>query len=268
MNLDKEKLKENLKENALRARDYAHSTFETKPWVYAAFLLIVILFLCVGIFDKIVMPIVAGKLSSEIEVPNVVGLDSASAVAAIKKAGFGVAWTPDRQFSNTVEAGLVMNQVPSALRKAKPGRTIRMTVSEGLHQFSVPELYGKSAKEAEISIERAGLVFGRIIETPDPKLPKNAVVRTRPSEGSVVHGGDKVDVFISSGAHGARVLLPDVKDLSMEDAVQQLEDVGFVIGRITREKISGEESGKVLFQDPAAGDSLPAGTKINLNVVD
>lgn len=251
-----------LKENRI------HRLLSKKPWIYAALLLVAVLILCALVFDKIVMPLVAREHVQGVEIPQIEGLDSASAISKISAAGFNVSFSKAREYSNLYEAGLVMRQNPLAGSLSKPGRTIRLTLSEGLHQFTVPDLFDKNGSEATKEIQKAGLNVGLTFYTPHPNLSKGKVVRTNPSEGALVRQGDTVDVFLSSGPKGDANNVPNVSGLTLPDGLERLRSAGFILGKLERKKESGKASALILSQTPSAGTALVAGTKINLVVVE
>ncbi len=248
--------------------NFIHRIFSTKPWLYALFLLLPFLVLCAVVFDRLVMPAVAREHVSERIVPAIEGLDSVSAVSLARDSGFGVVFSEEREYSKTFDVGLVMRQSPSAGSRTKPGRTVRLTISDGLHQFTVPDLFDKNGEEAAAAIQNAGLSVGLMFRMPHPGLSKGKVVRTNPSEGSLVHKGDTVDVFISSGPSGELLELPNVVGLSLAEAVSRLRSAGFILGKTSRGKYSDASAGTVVAQDPQAKQPLSAGTKINLVVAE
>lgn len=247
---------------------FIHRIFSTKPWIYALFLLALFLVLCAIVFDKVVMPVIAREHVTGRSVPALEGLDSVAAIALAADSGFGIVFSEEREYSNTFDIGLVMRQNPSAGSVSKPGRTIRLTISDGLHQFTVPDLFDKNGEEAALAIQNAGLNVGLTFRMPHPNLSKGKVVRTNPSEGSLVHKGDTVDVFLSSGPKGELLELPDVVGLRLSAATANLREAGFLVGKTERRKVSGESSGKVLAQEPSAGTALSAGSKTNLVVAE
>lgn len=248
--------------------NFIHRIFSTKPWLYALFLLALLLVLCAIVFDKLVMPTVAREHVTERIVPTLEGLDSVSAIALAQDSGFGVVFSEEREYSKTYDMDLVMRQNPSAGSHSKPGRTIRLTISDGIHQFTVPDLFDKNGEEAALAIQNAGLNVGLTFRMPHPNLSKGKVVRTNPSEGSLVHKGDTVDVFLSSGPKGELSELPNVVGVSLSVADSYLRSAGFIVGKTLRSKSSEEPSGTVVSQDPSAGTPLSAGSKINLVVAE
>lgn len=248
--------------------NFIHRVLRTKPWIYALLLLAVLLILCAILFNRVVMPIVARASVDEKTVPALEGLDSTAALQKATDAGFNVLFAKEREYSNAYDIDLVMRQNPIAGQKSKPGRTIHLTISEGLHQYTVPDLFDKNGFEAIAAIEKAGLAVGLTFSMPHPNLSKGKVVRTNPSEGSLVHKGDTVDIFLSSGAKGAKTEMPEVTGQRLAIALSNLRTAGFIIGKTERRKNSGEQSGLVLEQDPAAGTVISAGSRVNLIVAE
>ncbi|MDH6502534.1 PASTA domain-containing protein [Streptomyces sp. SAI-149] len=71
-----------------------------------------------------------------------------------------------------------------------------------------------------------------------------------------------MSVTVSTGA--PKVEVPDVTDKDEDDASRILEDKGFKVK--LRHRVSTEDAGTVLEQDPAGGESIEKGTEITLTV--
>jgi serine/threonine-protein kinase len=78
-------------------------------------------------------------------VPQVVGLDQASAEAKITEQGF-VVGTVTSAHSPSVPAGVVMEMAPSPPLEASKGTAINITISDGL--VTIPDVTGKPIGEA------------------------------------------------------------------------------------------------------------------------
>jgi len=78
-------------------------------------------------------------------VPQVVGLDQASAEAKLKEAGFELG-SVTTEHSPTVPAGVVMSTLPVAAEQASQGTGVNLTVSDGL--VTIPDVTNKPAGEA------------------------------------------------------------------------------------------------------------------------
>lgn len=249
-------------------KEFVLNQLRNKPIYYALLLFVGGLLILAIFLDFLVMPLIAGSFASRAEVPVVEGLSAAEAEKKLDEAGFRFQWTTDGRYSATIPAGKVVIQIPVAGREAKLGRTVLLTLSQGLREIVVPDLRGKSLHQAEISLMRAGLTQGKLIQGAHGSIPRGVVIRTEPAAGRSVRIGDSVRVVISSGASAGKVMLPSFTKQSVEDAIQKLESLGFVVGDVRREAIPEGIPGTVATQSPEAGEYLSSGSKIDLVVVD
>ena len=221
------------------------------------------------VVDKIVLPIFAGSFTSTGEVPALEGLSAEAAQAKLDSAGFKYEWLEEGRYNSQVPAGMVLVQMPAAGRIAKLGRTVKLTKSLGIREVEIPDLRGKSQKQAEISLTRAGLVQGEIVKGAHASIPRGVVIRTDPMAGNKVRLGDTVKVVISAGATTGKVMLPSFEGEMIDNVYQKLEQLGFRVGKIKRVKgENGEMSGTVLETAPKEGDYLKPDTKIDFIVAD
>ena len=184
--------------------------FKTAPIVKAIAVWIVLLIVLAFAVDKLLMPIFSGHFASTGEVPNLEGLSQEAAEKALDSAGFKYEWLEEGRYSAQIPEGLVLVQMPAAGRTAKLGRTVKLTKSMGLREVEIPDLRGKSQKQASISLSRAGLVQGAIVKGAHQSIPRGVVIRTIPFAGQKVRVGDTVKVVISAGATQGKTLLPAI----------------------------------------------------------
>ncbi|WP_290743460.1 PASTA domain-containing protein [Fibrobacter sp. UBA4309] len=242
---------------------------KTSPVVKAACIWLVALVFFVFFVDKLLMPIFAGEFSSTGPVPNLEGMTQEAAESALTEAGFKFEWVEEGRYSSQVPAGMVLVQMPAAGRTAKLGRTVKLTKSLGLREVKIPDLRGKSQKQAEISLSRAGLVRGEIVKGAHQSIPRGVVIRTIPLAGKMARIGDTVKVVISAGVTTGKVLLPDFSGQVIDNVYPRLEKLGFKVGDIKRVKgENGEPPGTVLETAPRYGDYLPQDTEIDFVIAD
>lgn len=239
----------------------------THPAFKALCIVAVLVFLMLLVVDIIVMPILAGRYTDRAEVPNVVAADSAKAVELLAAAGFGVEWNPESRYSSEVKDGNILVQTPEAGRVAKVGRTVILTRSKGLREVEIPDLRGKSQKQAQMFISRAGLVEGPVIKGAHVSIPRGVIIRTVPVAGSMVRIGDTVQVVISAGEKSGKEVLPDYTDAPFDSVKTVAEKAGFKIGNIKYDSIPERVSGQVISQVPRGGEYLPKGTVVDFTVV-
>jgi len=242
---------------------------KTSPVVKAFVVWVILIVVLAFAVDKIVLPVFSGHYAKTGTVPNLDGLDSAAVEKALDSAGFKCEWLEEGRYSAQVPAGMVLVQMPAAGRTAKLGRTVKLTKSLGIREVEIPDLRGKSQKQAEISLTRAGLVQGEIVKGAHASIPRGVVIRTDPMAGNKVRLGDTVKVVISAGATTGKVMLPSFEGEMMDNVYPKLEQLGFRVGKIKRVKgENGEMSGTVLETAPKEGDYLKPDTKIDFVIVD
>ena len=242
---------------------------KTAPIVKAAGIWIVLLILLAFFVDKLVMPIFSGHFASTGEVPNLEGMSQEAAEKALEDAGFKYEWLEEGRYNAQIPAGMVLVQMPAAGRTAKLGRTVKLTKSLGLREVEIPDLRGKSQKQASISLARAGLVQGAIVKGAHQSIPRGVVIRTIPVAGEKVRIGDTVKVVISAGVTMGNTLLPNFSGEQIDNVYAKIDALGFKVGKVKRKKDEeGRAPGTVIETSPKHGDYLPPDTKINFVIAD
>ncbi|MBR2089440.1 MAG: PASTA domain-containing protein [Fibrobacter sp.] len=235
----------------------------------AFFIWIVVVIVLVFMVDKLLMPAFAGAFAKTGEVPNLEGLSQQAAESALTSAGFKFEWVEEGRYSSQVPAGMVLVQMPKAGRTAKIGRTVKLTKSLGLRKVIIPDLRGKSQKQADISLSRAGLVQGDVIKGAHQSIPRGVVIRTIPMAGDTVRVGDTVKVVISAGVTTGRILLPNFEGILMDEVYPEMDKLGFKVGSIKRRKSEeGARPGSVIDTSPKYGDYLKPGTRVDFIIAD
>ena len=238
--------------------------------IFKAFVIwLIVVVVLVFLVDKLLMPAFAGAFASTGVVPNLEGLSEQAADSALTKAGFKYEWTEEGRYSTQIPAVMVLVQMPKAGRTAKIGRTVKLTKSLGLRKVVIPDLRGKSQKQADISLARAGLVQGEVIKGAHQSIPRGVVIRTIPIAGDTVRMGDTVHVVISAGVTTGRILLPNFEGILMDEVYPHMDRLGFKVGYIKRVKSEdGARSGSVIDTSPKYGDYLKPGSRVDFIIAD
>ena len=128
----------------------------------------------------------------------------------------------------------------------------------------VPKVVGKTREEAVAELEKLGLLVS-VSEAPHPDVPRGQVLSTNPIEGSQLQKGTSITVTVSSGREITDV--PDLTDLSPQDAAAELEKAGLKLNDdIKREHSDTVPEGVIMSQQPAAGSQLSKGSKVSVTV--
>ncbi|MEE8124376.1 MAG: PASTA domain-containing protein, partial [Nitrospirales bacterium] len=94
-------------------------------------------------------------------VPDVVGQSQSAAQTTLTNAGFTVG-TVTTANSNSVPAGNVISQNPTAGQNVAPGTAVDLVVSDGPAPVSVPNVVGLAQGAAQTAITNAGLTVGTV----------------------------------------------------------------------------------------------------------
>ena len=120
---------------------------------------------------------------------------------------------------------------------------------------------GSSVIEAVQTLERMGIKAR--IEEEDSTLPRGTVIGQWPEAGVKLRADKTVILKVSRGTE--KQVIPDVRSLTQKQAVQKIQDAGFVVGEI--QKINHEQpAGVVIAQNPASPASVSPSREIGLLV--
>ncbi|WP_110207127.1 Stk1 family PASTA domain-containing Ser/Thr kinase [Nocardioides daejeonensis] len=122
-------------------------------------------------------------------------------------------------------------------------------------------LIGMSAEQAKATVEDAGFT-AKITETPHETAKKGEVYDVTPEQGAWVPPDSVIELFVSTGPEP--VTVPPVTSMQRDQAAKALRKAGLKVR--FEEMDSDEEKGKVLSQDPTAGEVVPPGTVVTIKV--
>jgi eukaryotic-like serine/threonine-protein kinase len=210
-----------------------------------------------------------------VNVPSVVGLRQARAVARLERVGFEV----DAERTPSAEPrGIVVDQDPDAGTALAPGGTVAIVVSRGpevvttvetvtepAETVTVPDVVGDDHVPAGATVDGRGLIADSFPVESD--AVRGTVIAQDPGGGSEVPPGTRVrlDVAIGPGERPTAIV-PDVTGPNEVEARATVREAGFTVLTIDRTAPSPEERGEVILQRPAAGSSVPVLTQIRLFV--
>ena len=195
-------------------------------------------------------------------VPDVAGSSRATAVTALRNAGFTVDSVVDQEFSETVAAGLVLGSRPDAGSHLLSGHSVRLVISRGAERFVVPQVAGRQYAEAEQAF--AGIpvrLVRRNTADPTGKIAPGEVIRTDPGPTAKVKRDSVVTVYVSTGP--PIVTVPNVVDKTRDEASSTLTKAGFKLN-IEQDYSDTVPAGSVIRQDPAARASVAKFSTVNL----
>ena len=126
---------------------------------------------------------------------------------------------------------------------------------------AVPNVVGLKEEAAVTLIQNAGLEPD-VQRAANADVEKDRVFDQNPNPGNRIQKGDRVKLLVSTGP--PKTSVPDVVGMNYGDAVQALNDVNLKATK--HEVFSQKPVGKVISQDPPAGEQVVEGTEIILDV--
>jgi len=125
---------------------------------------------------------------------------------------------------------------------------------------TVPRVVGSKEADAVDRVKRSGL---------DPNVsrtfsdqPAGLVIAQRPTSGAKLDRGQVVSLTVSNGP--SSVAVPNLVSLSEADAITALTDAG--LRADVFQVPSTQKAGKVVAQNPTAGEKVPKASTVRLNV--
>jgi len=132
-----------------------------------------------------------------VEVPGVVGFSYEDARDSLVGRGFEV--TRADAYSDDVEEGIVIGQVPSARTEAARGTNITITVSMGKNKVMVPYLLDLTEEEGTAEAAEAGLTVSSVAKVYNSEYAEGRICYQSYSYGSYVEPGTGLELKVSLG---------------------------------------------------------------------
>jgi eukaryotic-like serine/threonine-protein kinase len=224
----------------------------------SAFFLALIIFALT--MDFIVMPFYqeSGRV---IDAPDFLGVPLLKAERIVESKNLSII-VDSSEYNNSYEKGTISYQMPFGGTIIKSGRRIRVRISKGPKPKIVPDIVGKSPRDAGLLIQDAGLALDEngLVWKPSNNFPHGIVAGQEPEAGQEVAENTKVILYISNGKKETNIIMPDVTGLSLTRAKEMLKASNFNSNRL---KIQLEEQsdllpGTVIEQYPDPG--VPSNT--------
>ncbi len=133
-------------------------------------------------------------------VPEVSGRTFEDAENSLINHGFSV--NKSESYSDTVEEGKVISQMPLSGNKVPKGSVVTVTVSKGKEEVKVrvPNLMGLSEQDGTVEVIEAGLQIGSVSYVYNEEVPEGHICYQSYSQGSYVDPGTALDIKVSQGA--------------------------------------------------------------------
>ena len=199
----------------------------------------------------------------EVLLPNLVGISEDDAKKQLEDLGLKLEVSSE-EFNSDYAEGYIISQDPlySDNYNIKMGTTIKVVVSKGIEESTVPDLKGKSQEDAIKLLEDANLKY-QIVEEESKKIEAGYVISQETDANKKVNAGDTVIIHVSTGVKKSSV--PSVIGKSEDEAKKALTDLGLQV-TVANDVDLSKEDGIVLKQSVDAGKEAEQGSSVTITV--
>jgi serine/threonine-protein kinase len=197
------------------------------------------------------MPDVRGKARSE-AVNELIGV-------GLQNPGTSVTST---EVDSDQPPGTVVGSDPAVGAQVPKGGPVALQIAKE-PQVQVTNVVGQEAATGQQLLQQAGFQVTVQSEESD-SVPSGRVTRTDPGANAMVKRGSAVKMFVSTGPPNVQV--PNVVGQAQGQATKTLQGAGFQVFVSPQGTNNPADNGKVLAQNPSAGQQVPKGSGVTLTI--
>ncbi|HEU4963083.1 MAG TPA: Stk1 family PASTA domain-containing Ser/Thr kinase [Bacilli bacterium] len=226
-----------------------------------------VIFLLLGLGAVTAYTLVTTYMGEEdVKMPDVVGKPYEEALKDISKAGLDINnVTKVEETSDEFDPGLVSKQDQYPGKTIKANREITLTVSKGKEKVEMPNLARMSKEDATKLLTQLGLQAGNVktVEKESSDDVPGTVIDQDPAAEATIDQSATVTLTIAK--QPAKVTLPNLKDLTLDEAKKKLDDVGLKVGAVYNKFDEAVKKDHVIGTNPyAAGDEVQKGGTVDI----
>ncbi len=209
-----------------------------------------------------------------VTVPNIKGMKYAELKEYLEDKNLDIKISDSSMFLLDKGPGVVIEQDPRPNEQVKEGRTIYVSITRTVPpQVKMPNLIDVSQRQAEAILFSYGLRLGSMIYKPD--LAKGAILEMSCKgkllkAGELIAKGSRIDLVLGDGIGITDVAVPNLLNLSLEEAVFVLKGSALNVGEVYYPPGKLDSVNFfVVEQMPMPGDSvfIKQGESVSLRVV-
>ncbi len=198
----------------------------------------------------------------EVTVPELEGLTLEEAEERLQEAGLDFI-VEGEVYSDTVPVDHVVSQNPPAGRSVRQERVIELVLSLGPDLVDVPNLVGRTEREARLLVTDLGLDIVLSEEFSDD-VEAGYIVRQDPGAGFQLARDETVQIVVSLGRKPFS--LRNFHGWDIKDAREWINLYELVLRNIDEEYSDDFSEGKVISQHPEPGEMVQKGDPVDLVV--
>jgi serine/threonine-protein kinase len=216
------------------------------------------------LLNNVIMPLYV-KHSDTVKVPKITGLNYIEAKKIIDESGLEIK-QGEVKYDENSPIGQILDQNPPADETVKYGRRIYVTVCGGEQLADVPNLRGKSLRDAKFTLEQRGLKLGETVKKNSAEFPSDYVISQIIQPGSKVKRNTTLDLILSDGPVVGDLKVPNLTGKNLEEAKKIITDSKLKLGKITYQTNNDLPPGQIIDQYPKVDKSANENTTVDLFV--
>ncbi len=208
------------------------------------------------------------------EVPQFTGISLSEAQLLAEKSDLKI-FINDSLYVTSKAGGEVLDQLPDAGTRVKPGRTIYVVINAyGKRMVEVPYVAGRSLRQAKNMLDVAGLEIKQLSYVND--MATNYVLRQSYNGKSIVSGskveapvGSGVELTVGVSENTPTTLVPNIIGLSLSEAKSRIWESGLNVGVIKGDKgvnLAEDKNAKVYMQSLRSNTQSRWGGSVNITL--
>ncbi len=234
-------------------------SFQKRALIIAAGFIAVIF-----LFNSVIMPWYV-RHDTLVKVPSVTGLPFPDAQKILAEAGLETK-QGDIRYDPSKPIGTVIEQNPPAEQMVKAGRRIYLVISGGEQVYDVPNLVGRTVREARFSLSQRNLQLLEVGTQPSAQYPAGIVLGQVETPGTKVKKGTGIGVTVSTGMESGNIKVPELTGKNVEEAKKLILQSKLAIGKINSQPSTSVPLNSVIDQYPKANTMAKENMKIDLFV--
>jgi eukaryotic-like serine/threonine-protein kinase len=196
-------------------------------------------------------------------VPDLIGKDVVAALEISNKQGLSLK-VADRAFSTSAPSNHIISQDPRPGSWMRPEAIIRVVISKGIGEVTIPAVHGVSWRDAKSTLERYGLRVGEIYRVHSARVARDHVIAQSPPAAARIMKGGTVALLASEGPQSVSYVMPDLQGQPQATASEMAASIGLRVEKVRYMDRPEARAGSVITQQPAPGQRVVAGQGVEL----
>jgi len=203
--------------------------------------------------------------ADEIILPKLTGKNIIYVLETLTNMGLNAKLYGSR-YDDAIPKYAVISQDPKPGSTIKKGRDIIIYISKGAKENIIPDLRQTPLDQALILLEKNEFKKGHISFTYSSKTKKGSVIAQYPKSFSNALKGSFCNLLVSRGVNPTGLVMPDIKELLLEEATEIIGNHHLRISKIISNKDLTHNFGIILSSTPEAGSYVTENTPVTLVV--